>query len=94
MPEIKLNIELVNQCVLHSALPTETASSDGLGRRRHNRELLHKSPRLVHVSLFVRCIKTYTNLILGQYLLIFFSSFYIIVDFAFGQSFSKVFLTD
>ena len=42
--------------VLHSILPQETASSYALRRRRHNRELLDKSSRLVQSSFVVRLL--------------------------------------
>jgi len=40
--------------VLHSTLPNETGSSYGLRPRRHNRELLNKSSRLVQSCFIVR----------------------------------------
>jgi len=42
--------------VLHSTLPKETASSYALRRRRHNRELLDKSSRLVQSCFVVRML--------------------------------------
>jgi len=42
--------------VLNSTLPKETCSSYGLRRRRHNRELLSKSSRLVQSCFLVRML--------------------------------------
>ena len=42
--------------VLHSTLPKETGSSYLLRRRRHNRELLNKSSRLVQSCFLVRML--------------------------------------
>ena len=42
--------------VLHSTVPKETGSSYGLRRRRHNRELLDKSSRLVQTCFLVQLL--------------------------------------
>ena len=47
--------------VLHSTLPKETASSYAHRRRRHNRELLDKSSRLVQSCFVARMLYKYTN---------------------------------
>ena len=53
-------IPLISFCrkykVMHSTLPKETGSSYGLRRRRHNRELLNKSSRLVQSCFLVRML--------------------------------------
>jgi len=58
-------------------LPKETASSYALRRRRHNRELLDKSSRLVQSSFVVRLLYKDCILIhlLGLYLLFILLSF-------------------
>ena len=77
--------------VLHSTLPKETGSSYGLRRRRHNRELLNKSSRLVQSCFLVRLLYRDT------YWLFKTTSFYIHViftlymHFAFCQSSIKLY---
>ena len=73
--------------VLHCALTKETCSSYGLRRRRHNRELLNKSSRLVQ-SCFL--IQRHILIIQGyiyQSPFVLYSYYRYFVYFAFCQSF-------